>query len=64
MKSLLVSCGLVFALVSAGVATGQERPATAAAATHLAAGWEPLTFLVGDWEGTGSGAPGASSPSP
>jgi hypothetical protein len=60
MKSFVVSGCLALALLSAGMATGQDRPAAAAAATHLAAGWEPLAFLVGDWEGTGSGAPGAS----
>jgi hypothetical protein len=61
MKSLVVFCVLVLALLSAGMATGQDRPATVvSAAPRLAAGWEPLAFLVGDWEGMGSGVPGAS----
>ena len=60
MRSLIL--GLALSVLCAGLAAGQDRPATtaSAAAPALAAGWEPLAFLVGDWEGTGSGAPGAS----
>jgi hypothetical protein len=56
MRALAV-CVLALALLSAAAAPGEDRPA---AAPGLAAGWESLAFLVGEWEGTGSGAPGAS----
>ncbi|MBW8874618.1 MAG: hypothetical protein JF614_06610 [Acidobacteria bacterium] len=53
--------GVVLSLLSPGLTAGQTPSATAAAAAPaLAAGWEPLAFLAGDWEGTGTGAPGAS----
>jgi hypothetical protein len=57
MRGRFFCCVLAFASISAGMAMG--RPATAGTPA-LAAGWEPLAFLVGDWEGTGTGAPGAS----
>ena len=47
-------------LVLALPAVGQDHPAPAAKAPALATGWEPLAFLVGEWEGIGSGAPGAA----
>ncbi|MFY9820828.1 MAG: hypothetical protein WAM82_05565 [Thermoanaerobaculia bacterium] len=49
MRALAAFCVLALALAPG-----------AAAAPPLAAGWEPLAFLVGEWEGTGTGAPGAS----
>ncbi|HEX3553347.1 MAG TPA: hypothetical protein VIA62_08960 [Thermoanaerobaculia bacterium] len=61
MRSLLF--GVALCLLSPGLTAGQApsaTPAPTAAPPTLATGWEPLAFLVGDWEGTGTGAPGAS----
>ncbi len=62
MRSTVAVCSLVATFLSASLAGGQNPPSAirATGAPALAAGWEPLDFLVGDWEGTGSGAPGAS----
>ncbi len=62
MRGLLYGLGIALALLSPSLTAGQAPPASTPAATApaLAAGWEPLAFLAGDWEGAGTGAPGAS----
>lgn len=54
MKRIAAACGILLSLLAL------RSGAALAETPGLAAGWEPLAFLVGEWEGTGSGAPGAS----
>jgi hypothetical protein len=62
MRSVVALFGIGLALLCTRLTGGQTPPpaTSSAGAPALAAGWEPLAFLVGEWEGTGTGAPGVS----
>jgi hypothetical protein len=51
---------IAIALVAASSCTGGQR-GTLPKGSDLGAEWAPLSFLVGDWEGTGDGATGPST---
>jgi hypothetical protein len=55
MRATLVSTLFAVFLVS-----GAAAPAAETGPEAMAARWAPLSFLIGDWEGAGSGKPGES----
>ena len=54
MRSSVLVVGIALALLGAGSALCAETP-------QVSSAWAPLAFLMGEWEGIGSGAPGATA---
>jgi hypothetical protein len=60
LPALLLGLGAVPAAQAASPKQAAP-PAASSAVAPLPASWAPLGFLVGQWEGLGNGAPGASA---
>ena len=58
-----VSCWVLMALLLTGLASAQSQPPAPAQAQAAASAdpWARLNFLVGEWQGVGSGAPGEAA---